>query len=103
MEALAAGALVVTSDLGALPETCAGWAKLVPRISKQHPREHFERDFVDAVVSALDEMQADWPAAATERYRQVEAINSACTWNIRAAEWEAAAAHWLHGRVKSER
>ncbi|MBI3466514.1 MAG: tetratricopeptide repeat protein [Planctomycetes bacterium] len=95
MEALAAGALVVTSDLGALPETCAGWARLVPRISRQHPREQFEPHFGQAVVSALDQMQTDWSAAVAERYRQVEAINAACTWKVRAAEWEAAAARWL--------
>ena len=92
---MAAGALVVTSDLGALPETCAGWAKLVPRISKQHPRDEFERDFAHAVSQALDAMQADWPAAMAQRYEQVEAINATCTWSIRAAEWEAAAARWL--------
>ncbi|MBI3464265.1 MAG: tetratricopeptide repeat protein [Planctomycetes bacterium] len=99
MEALAAGALVVTSDLGALPETCAGWGKLVPRMSAEHPREQFERDFVEAVASALGDVQADRPAAMSERYRQVEAINAACTWSVRAAEWEAAAAQWLHARA----
>jgi glycosyltransferase involved in cell wall biosynthesis len=95
MEALAAGALVVTSDLGALPETCAGWAKLVPRMNSRHPRDAFNRDFAEAVTAALDEMQADWPAAAAERYRQVEAINAACTWSVRATQWEGAAARWL--------
>jgi glycosyltransferase involved in cell wall biosynthesis len=96
MEALAAGALVVTTDLGALPETGADWARFVPRISKTHPRDEFEKDYAEAVATALDEMQADWPAAMNERYRQVEAFNAACTWRARAAEWEAAAARWLH-------
>ena len=95
MEALAAGALVVTSDLGALPETCDNWAKLVPHVSAQRPREQFERDFVETVDAALDLMQSDWPGFIRQRYEQAQAINATHTWAARAAEWEAAAGVWL--------
>jgi Flp pilus assembly protein TadD/glycosyltransferase involved in cell wall biosynthesis len=61
MEALAAGTLVVTSNLGALPGTGGGWAKLVPQLSEEHPREQFEREFIEAVASALDDMHGDSP------------------------------------------
>jgi len=95
MEAMAAGALVVTSDLGALPETCNGWAKLVRRISGEHRREQFEREFVDAVAAALANIESDFPAAMHQRYEQCTAVSHTCTWTVRAAEWEAAAARWL--------
>jgi glycosyltransferase involved in cell wall biosynthesis len=98
MEALAAGTRVVTSDLAALPETCGGWAKLVPPISAARPRVQFEQDFVLAIDEALNDISADPAAAAHERLRQVEAINASCTWSARAAEWESAAARWLQMR-----
>jgi glycosyltransferase involved in cell wall biosynthesis len=98
MEALAAGALVVTSDLAALSETCGGWARLVQPIGPDRPRAQFQQDFVEAVDAALAGMETDWPTFITERWRQVQGINASCTWSIRAAEWEAAADRWLAGR-----
>jgi len=99
MEALAAGCLVVTSDLGGLPETCGGWAKLVPPITPARSRKQFSRDFVEALDAALATMQSDWNAFIQARFEQTEAINSACTWSVRAAEWEAAAARWLQAHA----
>jgi glycosyltransferase involved in cell wall biosynthesis len=95
MEALAAGCLVITSELGALPETCSGWGKLVPPIAPGRSRKQYAREFVDAVDAALVRMQLDWPAFVADRYQQIQAINATCTWKVRAAEWETAAARWL--------
>jgi glycosyltransferase involved in cell wall biosynthesis len=98
MEALAAGLLVVTSDLGALPETCAGWARLVPPAGPDRTREQFAIDFARAADMALHELQADASQFFRQRLAQSQAINDTYTWDVRAAEWEQAGARWLKGR-----
>lgn len=94
MEAMAAGALVVTSDLAALPETSMDWARLVP-ISFARGRENFENEFIEAVDQSLTALQADPKAFFSERFKQAHAIATSCTWDQRAADWERAAAQWL--------
>jgi glycosyltransferase involved in cell wall biosynthesis len=95
MEALAAGLLVVTSDLGALPETCGGWARLVPAAAGGRPVEQFAIDFARAVDQAIGEFQTDRAAFWQQRYEQSRAINADYTWDLRAAQWQQAAARWL--------
>lgn len=95
MEALAAGLLVVTSDLGALPETCSGWARLVPPPGPGRTQEQFAIDFARTVMQALIELQSDRPKWIQQRFEQSQAINTSCNWALRAAEWEKAAANWL--------
>ena len=94
MEAMAAGALVVTSDLAALPETSMGWARLVP-ISFARGREVFEKEFTEALDQSLTNLKADPQTFFAERFKQMQAITAACTWDQRAADWERAAAQWL--------
>jgi glycosyltransferase involved in cell wall biosynthesis len=95
MEALAAGLLVVTSDLGGLPETCGGWARLVLPIGAGRSREEFERDFENAVDRALRELQTDPAAFYRERFEQVRAVTAGLRWDLRAAQWEQAARGWM--------
>jgi glycosyltransferase involved in cell wall biosynthesis len=95
MEALAAGALVVTSDLGALSQTCDGWARLVPPLRPGRSRAEFERDFVAVLDAELTALATDPAGFMRRRWEQVTAINTSCTWDVRAREWEAAAAAWL--------
>jgi glycosyltransferase involved in cell wall biosynthesis len=95
MEALAAGLLVVTSDLGALPETCSGWARLVPPAGPDRTQEQFAIDFARTVIQSLIELESDRPRWMQQRFDQSQAINAGCNWNIRAAEWIKAAEHWL--------
>jgi glycosyltransferase involved in cell wall biosynthesis len=95
LEALAAGALVVTSDLAALPETCGGHAHLVAPISPRRARTDYERDFVAAISGALDELKTDRAAFLARCYDQTRAVTAAQTWKQRASEWEQSARGWL--------
>jgi glycosyltransferase involved in cell wall biosynthesis len=95
MEALAAGLLVVTADLGALPETCAGWARLVSPVGPGRSQEQFAVDFTRHVIHAIQELEANPTQFFRQRFEQSQAINASCNWDIRAAEWENAAASWL--------
>lgn len=97
MEALAAGLLVVSSDLGALPETCQGFARLIPPIAPSRSRQAYARDFTEAVDGVLSEIQSDPVNFAARQAQQAAAIAGACNWDVRAAEWEQAARGWLVG------
>jgi glycosyltransferase involved in cell wall biosynthesis len=85
MEALAAGCSVVTTDLGALPETTAGLATLVPMQEDLRVlAEHFARQ----TIQSLQE-QARLTEETDKRLRaQVDQINRSCTWSLRAFEWD---------------
>lgn len=86
LEALSAGCRVVTSDLGALPDTMAGFARLV---SWDEGPEAYMETFIRAVIEALT-APADAAAEATLRL-QVDEVNRSARWEDRAAEWE----RWL--------
>ncbi len=85
LEALASGCLVVTSDLGALPESCHGLARLVA--IPPDPGEHAAR-FAHAVVEELALLQSH-PWVVRERLdAQLRWMNARYTWRQRAAEWQ---------------
>lgn len=83
MEAMAAGLSVVTSNLGALPETTAGYADLVDIGSD---KEKYKDEFVKNVVKNLEENFSE------EKYlrlkKQSEFVNEVYDWNLRAKEWK---------------
>ncbi len=87
-EAMAAGLLVVTSDLGAMREATMGFAVLVPH----------EPSFADRYLAKLEEVlatRARSPEAfVAARFEQMQAINATCSWRIRAREWEEAIRGW---------
>jgi len=98
LEALAAGALVVTSDLGALRDTCSGYGRLIAPLGQERTAEVFARDFVVAVCGALSELKRDRAAFTARQFAQASHFNAVHTWDLRAAEMESAAARWLAER-----
>lgn len=88
MEALASGCRVVTSDLGALPETSAGFATL---IDHRATAVDFRHQFAGAVIAAVQQATNQPGGTETHLRQQVEWIGRHCTWQHRAAEWQ----RWL--------
>lgn len=84
MEAMAAGCLVVSSRLGALPETAAGFARLLP--VPQEPGEHAAR-FAEALVAELQRRRDDPVGTASHLRAQVAQAGAAGGWDRRAAQW----------------
>lgn len=84
MEAMAAGCMVVTSDLGALPETGAGFIEVTPVIAD--PQSHAEA-FADRVVQMLAAREAD--PAGTEVHLQAQVAYTVAenSWARRAEQW----------------
>ncbi|CAO3453493.1 hypothetical protein [Azospirillum argentinense] len=93
MEALAAGCLVVSSALGALPETTAGFARLIP--VPEDPAEHAVR-FAETARTALLAWRDDRPATERRLREQVGHVTAAMNWAGRAGDWLA----WL-GELRS--
>ncbi|HYC03484.1 MAG TPA: glycosyltransferase [Azospirillaceae bacterium] len=89
MEAMAAGCLVVSSRLGALPETTAGFARLMP--VPTNAAEH-ATGFADLVTGALEWLARD-PGAGGLLRAQVEHAKATLSWPDRAKAWLG----WLSG------
>ncbi len=87
MEAMAAGCLVVTSDLGALPETLHGFGVLKAFVPNAVAHAN---DFAAACAAAINTARIEWQAGELEQKlaAQVAWVNDNYTWSKRAAEWE---------------
>lgn len=95
MEAMASGCWIVTSDLGALPETTAGFAPLVSIApSWESYKEHFTRE---AIALLKQRTASDTTVAERHLRRQVNYFNRECTWSVRARQW----VEWL-SRLRSQ-
>lgn len=95
LEAMAAGLLVVTSDLGALAETCGGFARLSPPESRTTSQEQFAIEYARLLDQELHELTADRTRLAERLFEQVRHVNETCTYEKRSNEWLAAARGWL--------
>lgn len=89
LESLAAGCRVVTSALGALPETTAGYARLVPW---HHQPSAFYQSYLHALGNEIETWYRSGPAWEQMRQEQVNWAQSQ-TWENRAFNWET----WLLG------
>jgi glycosyltransferase involved in cell wall biosynthesis len=79
-EAVAAGCQVVTSALGALPETAAGLARLVPL---EGGRTAYLDRFVEETVAAVNSLGA----REDDLQRQVAQVLRESNWDTLAARW----------------
>lgn len=77
MEAMAAGCFIVTSRLGALPETTAGFGKL---IDIDGDWQRYGNFFIREILNFLYEPK--------DLSSQVAYTNKYYTWKVRAKEWE---------------
>lgn len=87
LEAMASGCYLVTSAFGALPETTAGFAALIP--FPQETRAYL-RAYRQALEQALHRFSQPehWPALEEHLRAQVSYIHQHYTWSRRAQEWE---------------
>jgi len=88
MEAMAMGATVLTTSLAALPETLAGFGRMVP--PKEDPNA-LARDFAAMAIDALNEIKANPDRASFRRETQMAFVRQHYTWAPRALEWQS----WL--------
>jgi glycosyltransferase involved in cell wall biosynthesis len=98
MEAMAAGLMVVTTDLGALPETTMNFGALVAPCTGPEDLRDFALRFLERLRGVLRDRAADPAGFAAARLEQVQAVNAECTWRRRAAQWEEAIHGWKHVR-----
>ena len=102
MEAMASGCRIVTSELAALPETTAGFARLVSMSGVENLAsvtnwnragkpdwEGYTRRFLEAIVGVLKEGDA---TAENRLRQQVEYVNRGCVWSVRSRQW----VEWLN-------
>lgn len=88
LEAMAVGAAVLTTRLGALPETTAGLASMV---EWQADEGRLAASFAAMAVEALRDMRHNPAAAAASRVQRIKFIRDNYLWAARALEWE----QWL--------
>jgi len=85
MEAMASGCWVVTSDWGGLPETTAGFARLIPT---EGGWEAYKDRFIEETVRVLTACSATNPTdVETHLRRQVEYVNREYNWSLQAQQW----------------
>ena len=88
LEAMALGASVLTTRLGALPETLAGFGHMV----EPHDNEALlAKHFAAMAIAALNGIRTKPDEAATRREAQIAYVRQNYTWSARALEWQS----WL--------
>ena len=88
LEAMALGASVFTTSLGALPETLAGFGRMV---EASNDAALLSKAFATMTISALNDARARPDEAAARREAQIAFMRKNYTWPARALEWQS----WL--------
>ncbi|MBV9548373.1 MAG: glycosyltransferase family 4 protein [Alphaproteobacteria bacterium] len=87
LEAMAAGMKVISTTVGALPETTMGFADLMPVSAKDRPEE-IARRFTPLLEGNVVDFLARKAGWSEERFEQSREIRRRCNWAARAKEWE---------------
>ena len=83
IESMAAGCEVVTTNLGALNETCSPFGKI---INFEKNPEDLETKYSGALLNSI---QNFWSEETQKKLKlQRETINSKYSWNVRSSEWK---------------
>lgn len=88
LEALAAGCRVVTSALGALPETTAGYARLVPWHKQPSA---FYQSYLHALGNEIEAWYRGASAWEQTRQEQADWAQAQHVWDVRVEAWESLA------------
>jgi len=85
MEAMASGCMIVSSHLGALPETTAGYARLL----EESPRsEEYAEAFVDAVAESIEKVMGPEREEVEEHLQeQIKYCRDNYRWEVKVGAW----------------
>jgi glycosyltransferase involved in cell wall biosynthesis len=85
MEAMSAGATVLTTHSGAMPETTAGFASMIEPCEDPG---RLAKEFAQMAIDALAEARREPNCAEVRRSQQIEFARLNYSWEARALEWE---------------
>jgi len=85
MEAMSAGATVLTTRSGAMPETTAGFGHMIEP-HEDEPR--LAKEFAQMTIDALAAARGDPDRAEAQRAQQIEFARTNYSWQARVIEWD---------------
>jgi len=86
MEAMAAGSFILTSELGALPETTAGFGELIPVAFT--PIQKYAEQYYQSLEMVYQAFLTRREEILLHLWNQVLYVNQNNTWRVRARQWE---------------
>jgi glycosyltransferase involved in cell wall biosynthesis len=88
IEAMVAGLSIVSTDLGALPETCLGQARLAFAGSEADALQNLKRNWIGHMGEELEMWYSDFEGWCELQWSRVEKATAEYSWDHRAEEWE---------------
>ena len=86
MEAMATGQILISTQLGALPETTGGFAHLTD-LQHQGLTGIAATHFADHLIATVRAVESDPIGSDIRRQQQMAFARTKCSWNARATEW----------------